>query len=189
MPHTESSYAATLLKALAFAADKHRDHRRKGAEASPYINHPIVVAEILARVGGVDDVTVLRAALLHDTLEDTDATPAELEERFGPAVRALVEEVTDDKTLPKEVRKQRQIDHAPHLSPRAKLIKIADKICNVRDVTSAPPKGWSRERRLEYVEWAAAVVAGCRGTHPALEETFAEALRDARAGHLERQRG
>jgi len=180
MKRNEFRHVAMLLAALAFAARKHRDQRRKGAEASPYINHPIEVAEILARIGGVDDVTVLQAALLHDTVEDTQTLPDELEREFGTAVRKLVEEVTDDKTLPKAERKRLQIEHAPHLSSRAKLIKLADKICNVRDVTQSPPKDWENRRRAEYFDWAARVVLGCRGTNRDLEQYFDAVLRKAR---------
>ncbi|RMF69197.1 MAG: bifunctional (p)ppGpp synthetase/guanosine-3',5'-bis(diphosphate) 3'-pyrophosphohydrolase, partial [Cyanobacteria bacterium J069] len=142
------SVTAALLSALHFAAHKHRDQRRKDIQASPYINHPIEVAEILARVGGVSDLTTLQAAILHDTLEDTETTPEELEALFGPAVRQVVQEVTDDRQLPKQARKQHQIDHAPHLSDRAKQVKIGDKISNVRSVTQTPPANWPLERRL-----------------------------------------
>ena len=175
-----SSVLRDLLAAVHFAADKHRDQRRKDAGASPYVNHPIEVAETLARVGGVGDPVALQAALLHDTLEDTLTTPSELEQAFGPEVRAVVEEVTDDKALEKGERKQRQIEHAPSLSPRAKLVKLADKICNVRDVIHAPPEHWPRERRREYVEWSAAVVAGCRGVNAALEACFDQLLEEGR---------
>src|SRR3954464_12991765 len=115
-----------LLAALHFAADKHRDQRRKDAGASPYINHPIEVAELLARVGGVRDLVVLQAAILHDTIEDTQTTPGELEAHFGARVRKVVEEVTDDTTLLKVDRKRLQIEHAPHLSREAQLVKLAD---------------------------------------------------------------
>jgi GTP diphosphokinase / guanosine-3',5'-bis(diphosphate) 3'-diphosphatase len=179
MKRNTSRLAAALLTASTFAARKHRDQRRKDAEASPYINHPIEVAEILARIGGVDDVVVLQAALLHDTVEDTQTSPDELEREFGSAVRKLVEEVTDDKSLPKLERKRLQIEHAPQLSPRAKLIKLADKICNVRDVMHSPPKDWDERRRVEYFDWAAKVVAGCRGTNRALERHFDALLREA----------
>jgi guanosine-3',5'-bis(diphosphate) 3'-pyrophosphohydrolase len=167
---------ALLLEALHFAADKHRFQKRKDPEASPYINHPISAAEVLARVGGVTDTVTLMAALLHDTIEDTDTTPDELETRFGAEVLGVVMEVTDDKTLAKEERKIRQIEHAPHLSPRAKLVKIADKICNVIDVTHRPPAKWSLQRRREYLDWSARVVAGCRGTNAALEKRFDEVM-------------
>src|SRR6476620_8506819 len=135
----DDANATPLLKALHFAADKHRDQRRKNAEASPYINHPIEVAELLARVGGVSDLVTLQGAILHDTIEDTQTTPEELETDFGAAVRAAVEEVTDDKKLHRLDRKRLQIEHAPHLSERAKQIKLADKISNVRGVTHTPP--------------------------------------------------
>ena len=172
--------ATLLLRALAFAAEKHRDQRRKGAVASPYINHPIAVASVLAEAGETDEATLI-AAVLHDTVEDTATTPAELEERFGTVVAGLVGEVTDDKSLPSAERKRRQIEHAAHASPRAKRIKLADKICNIRDVMSDPPANWSLARRREYLDWAERVVAGCRGFNRALESMFDRALRDARA--------
>src|SRR6266568_91129 len=125
---------SAILKALSFSAKKHRNQRRKGAEGSPYINHPIDVAETLWKVGGVRDISVIVAAILHDTVEDTETTLAEIEEHFGPVVCSLVQEVTDDKSLPKPERKRLQIEHAPHLSTGAKQIKLADKISNIHDV-------------------------------------------------------
>jgi guanosine-3',5'-bis(diphosphate) 3'-pyrophosphohydrolase len=169
-----------LLDAAAFAADKHRDQRRKDARASPYINHPIEVARVLADVGGVSDVTTLMAAILHDTIEDTATTSDELEQRFGREIMALVLEVTDDKRLRKEDRKREQIERAPRASHRAKLIKLGDKICNVRDVTRHPPATWSLSRRLEYLDWTEQVVRGVRGTNAALEKHYDEALAEGR---------
>lgn len=169
-----------LLSAVRFAAYKHRDQRRKGQAASPYINHPIEVAELIARVAQVDDLAVLMAAVLHDTVEDTETTFEEIERAFGADVRSLVAEMTDDKNLGKAERKRRQIEHARHLSDRAKLIKIADKICNVRDVADSPPIDWSFERRSEYLEWASRVVAGCRGVSAKLERCFDETLAKGR---------
>jgi len=167
-----------LLRAARFSAHKHRYQRRKDKDASPYINHPIEVAELMANAGQVNDLPALLAAVLHDTVEDTDTNLAELETVFGRVVRALVEEVTDDKSLPKEKRKRLQIEHAQRLSAWAKQIKIADKICNVRDITYTPPPSWSLERRREYLRWAEKVVAGCRGSNPNLEHRFDEALRE-----------
>jgi methylenetetrahydrofolate reductase (NADPH) len=169
-----------LLRALHFAAQKHRDQRRKDSEASPYINHPIELAETLARVGGIRDLAVLEAALLHDTVEDTETSAAELEAQFGPEVRALVAELTDDKRLPKPERKRLQVEHAPSLSQRAKLVKLADNICNLRDIAHAPPRGWSQARRAEYLAWTERVVSGLRGENAALERRYDEVLREAR---------
>ena len=170
-----------LLQAMRFAAHKHRDQKRKDGDATPYINHPIEVAELLAQVGGVRDPDVLCAALLHDTIEDTETTGEDLEAVFGPRVRALVEEVSDDKSLPKEERKRLQIEHAPHLSDDAKRIKVADKTSNVRDVTLSPPAGWSEERRADYLDWARRVIDGVRGVCPPLEAEFDRALAEGRA--------
>ena len=163
---------ALLLRALAFAAHKHRDQRRKDAEASPYINHPIALAEVLAGEGGVTDLEVLAAALLHDTIEDTATTLEELQEQFGGRIAGMVAEVTDDKDLPKADRKRLQIEHAAGISPGAKLVKLADKICNLRDVAERPPAKWDLERRREYFDWAKRVVERLRGTHPRLEAAF-----------------
>jgi (p)ppGpp synthase/HD superfamily hydrolase len=176
-----SADAALLLRALQFSADKHRDQRRKDRNASPYINHLIEVASVLASVGGVTDIGVLVAAILHDTIEDTRTSPAEIEGHFGREVRLLVEEVTDDKSLAQAERKRLQVEHAPRLSLGAKLIKLADKICNVVDVTHTPPTNWSLERRLEYLDWTERVVAGCRGSNAPLEQRYDEVLRQGRA--------
>ena len=164
-----------ILRAAAFAAHKHRDQRRKDEAASPYINHPLTLASVLAVEGGVTDAATLCAALLHDTIEDTDTTGDELEREFGAEVRRLVEEVTDDRTLAKAERKQAQIEHAAHISHKAKLVKLADKIANLRDVASAPPAGWPLQRRQEYFDWARQVVDRLRGAHPVLEATFDQA--------------
>lgn len=161
-----------LFDALAFAAYKHRAQRRKDKEASPYINHPIALADVLANEGGVVDPVTLCAALLHDTIEDTRTTFKELHEAFGKEIADVVMEVTDDKKLDKAVRKERQVEHAPHLSRRAKLVKLADKICNLRDIAVNPPATWSRTRKREYYEWAKRVIDGLRGAHPGLERAF-----------------
>lgn len=161
-----------ILNALRFSAEKHKNQRRKGRDAAPYINHPIEVAELLTGVGGVQDPHTIIAAILHDTVEDTATTPEEIEQKFGQEVRSLVDEVTDDKSLPQAVRKQRQIDHAPHLTSRAKEIKIADKISNLRDLIDSPPTGWSQKRIADYIDWSEAVVSRLRGSNPALEELF-----------------
>jgi guanosine-3',5'-bis(diphosphate) 3'-pyrophosphohydrolase len=167
-----ASMPATLIGALAFAADKHRNQRRKDAEASPYINHPITLAKILVVEAGVEDGAVLCAAVLHDTIEDTETSYPELAGQFGREIADVVLEVTDDKSLPKAQRKQLQIDHAPHLSRPARLVKLADKIANLRDVADHPPSQWPLERRREYFDWAKRVVDGIRGTHDRLEAAF-----------------
>lgn len=167
-----SENTGQLFEAIRFAAEKHRNQRRKDGEKSPYINHPIEVAQLLWKVGGVRDTDVLLAAVLHDTVEDTDTRPEEIRDRFGEKVMSLVLEVTDDKNLPKGERKRLQIETAPQKSFGAKLIKLADKSCNVRNLISIPPKGWPLKRRHEYLLWTEKVVAGLRGTNPALEKYY-----------------
>jgi guanosine-3',5'-bis(diphosphate) 3'-pyrophosphohydrolase len=174
-PLGEATGLPLIVRALEFAANKHRDQRRKDAQASPYINHPIALANVLVHEGQVNDPVVLSAALLHDTVEDTQTTAAELRQAFGEKIAGVVLEVTDDKDLPKAERKRLQVEHAAHISREAKLVKLADKICNVRDVSDHPPAKWDLARRREYFEWAKAVVDQLRGVHPALERQFDEA--------------
>ena len=163
---------AVLLAALGFAAEKHRHQRRKDEQASPYINHPIAVAETLVKIGGITDTATIVAAILHDTIEDTETTEQELVGRFGVRVATIVGEVSDDQNLSYDERKRRQVDHAGELSEAARLVKLGDKICNVSDITLTPPATWSGARKTEYVRWAREVVAQIRGTNAALESHF-----------------
>ena len=169
-----------LLKAAFFAADKHRHQRRKDADESPYVNHPLAVACILSTEGGVQNEALLVAALLHDTVEDTNTTSAELEEVFGQFVSEIVAEVTDDKALPKQERKTLQIEHAARASDLAKQLKIADKISNIRDIVGRPPADWTLARKTEYVMWADQVVSGCRGVNEKLDAVYDTVINDAR---------
>lgn len=161
-----------VLKAMAFAASKHRDQRRKDADASPYINHQIALAEILWHEGDVRDPVVIAAALLHDTVEDTETTPEELAGAFGKSVAAVVEEVTDVKWLSKSARKKLQVARAGRASARAKQVKLADKISNLRDILAHPPKGWSLDRKRQYFDWAKKVIDQVRGSNSKLERRF-----------------
>lgn len=192
----------TLSKCYNFAAIKHRSQRRMDVEQTPYINHPIGmwsvqpyiysasqcayshtlhpgVAHILTAEAGITDPIVVQAAILHDTVEDTDTSLAEIEQHFGADVRAIVAEVTDDKSLPKAERKRLQIEHAGSSSLRAKFVKLADKVYNLRDLRRAPPVGWTPERCTEYFAWSRDVVAGLRGTNAPLERILDELFRDA----------
>ncbi len=170
-----------LLNALQFATIKHRHQRRKNSEAIPYINHPIEVTTTLWKIGGIREINTLMAALLHDTLEDTNTTEQEILEQFGEEVLSLVKEVTDDINLPKQQRKLTQIETAPYKSIAAKQIKLADKICNIYDIAYSPPCDWSLERRQEYLDWTVKVTAGLRGVNPALENHYDTVLSEAQA--------
>lgn len=169
-----------FARALDFAARAHCDQRRKGARAEPYVNHVAEVAALVAEATGGADMDAVIAALLHDTLEDTETTQDELAAAFGPRVAAVVAEVTDDKRLPKAARKRLQIEHAPHASPSAKLVKLADKISNIRSLNASPPDGWTRKRIDEYIDWAVLVVQGVRGISENLERQFDAAVAEAR---------
>ncbi|MDJ0739452.1 MAG: HD domain-containing protein [Gammaproteobacteria bacterium] len=166
-----------LVRAIAFAAHKHKDQRRKDEAASPYINHPVALVDVLVNEAGVNDIDTVIAALLHDTIEDTETTADEIAIHFGDRVAAYVVEVTDDGGLDKASRKQAQIDHAATLSTAARAVKLADKICNLRDVIDSPPAGWPIERCRDYFDWAKQVIDGLRGEHPRLEALFDDVYR------------
>ena len=166
------------IKAIVFASEKHRFQRRKGFEQIPYINHPLKVSQLLSDCGEEDE-ELLIASIFHDVIEDTDTIAEELTRNFGKGVCDLVLEVTDDKELSYSVRKELQIKSAPGLSEKAKKIKIADKICNIRDIVSYP-LDWSNERKLSYLEWAQKVFDGCTGVNSELEATFAKTLAEGK---------
>lgn len=170
----KSKDLALILTALEFSSHKHRDQRRKDNNVSPYINHPISLANVLCNEGKITNAKVICAALLHDTIEDTDTTADELKSRFGKRITNIVLEVTDDKSLPKTERKLAQIEHAKHASKRAKLVNLADKICNLRDTLFTPPAGWTIARKREYFDWSKAVIDEVRGTNKKLERVFDE---------------
>jgi len=161
MSHDESIPAAPvqrILEAAKFASEKHAAQKRKGAAAEPYINHLIEVAELIACSSEQLDTNLVMAGLLHDTIEDTGTTAEELERAFGSDITALIIEMTDDKSLPKEVRKSLQVENASHQSVRAQVIKLADKISNLRSILASPPATWSTERKRAYFAWAQQVV-------------------------------
>lgn len=166
---------ALVMRAAKFAADAHRHQRRADKEKSPYIGHPLALADILTNEGGVTDVSVIVAALLHDVVEDTETSIAEIHAQFGVEVAGIVAEVSDDKALEPAERKRLQVVKAPSKSDQAKLVKLADKTANLRDIASAPPAHWSMDRRHQYFDWAREVVQGLRGVNPALERAFDDA--------------
>lgn len=169
-----------LVTAAHYAARQHGTQKRKGANEEPYIVHPLEVARLLSAIGGVHDPEVLIAAILHDTVEDTDASESDIEEMFGERVCSIVMEVTDDKSLPKAERKKLQEEHAPHLSHEAKQLKMCDKISNIADILENPPSDWPLERKIEYVDWGERVFAGLRGANERLERHFDELVERAR---------
>jgi (p)ppGpp synthase/HD superfamily hydrolase len=160
-----------ILSAARYAAEKHAGQKRKGAAGEPYVNHVIEVAHLVSTVAS-GDVNVVIAGLLHDVIEDTDVTAADMSKRFGQDVTTLVMEMTDDKSLPKEERKRLQIEHAPKMSARAQIIKLADKISNLQSILSSPPANWDYERKKKYFEWGKQVVDALSSPNPSLKAEF-----------------
>ncbi len=165
----------TVLKAAERAAHWHSAQRRKGTAQEPYINHLLEVARLVAEATGGHDPNLVVAALLHDAIEDQPVSRAAIAQEFGEDVAALVMEATDDKSLPKEQRKRLQVEHAAEKSPRAALLKLADKTSNLATMAVSPPANWGMSRRLEYVQWARDVAAGLRVENAWLQERFADA--------------
>ena len=170
-----------VSEAADLAARRHNGMARKGRGNEPYINHLAEVANLLALVTDGGDAELIAAGWLHDTVEDTNTTREELAQKFSERVAALVLEVTDDMSLPKSQRRQKQIDDAPHKSPSAKLIKIADKISNIRARILPRPSQDERDDLIDYLTWAEKVVAGCRGVNPALDRAFNATVQLARS--------
>lgn len=161
-----------ILAAANFAAQKHAQQKRKGVLAEPYINHLLEVAELIAASNDELDTNLIIAGLLHDTVEDTVVTLQELKNNFGDDVASLVAEVTDDKSLPKEIRKKLQVETAHKKSRRAQILKLADKISNLRSILTSPPVGWSLERKQQYFQWARQVVSAIQEPNPYLKAEF-----------------
>ncbi len=164
-----------VLKAADAAARWHVHQRRKGPAQEPYINHLVEVAMLVADATGGSDTNLVIAALLHDSIEDCEVPQELIAKTFGDDVASLVQEVTDDKSLPKEVRKRKQVEATRKKSPRAKILKLADKTSNLRAVAASHPANWSVKRRKEYVDWAREVVQGLRGVNQKLEDQFDQA--------------
>jgi guanosine-3',5'-bis(diphosphate) 3'-pyrophosphohydrolase len=182
----------TILAAAHYAAEEHASQRRKGAASEPYLNHLIEVAHLVSTTSSEPDPNLIVAALLHDTIEDVGVSKEELTQRFGPDVADLVVEMTDDKALPKQERKQLQIEHASKLSVRAQTIKLADKISNLRSILTSPPTNWDSRRKREYFDWAKRVVDGLTAPNPILKAEFESTLQrfneiQSGVSHSERQ--
>ena len=171
----------TVMRAADAAARWHVKQRRKGAAQEPYVTHLLEVARLVAEATAGADVNLIAAALLHDAIEDQAITREEIASQFNDDVASLVVEVTDDKALPKAERKRLQIEHAPDLTPRAKILKFADKISNLRSLATSPPADWPMQRGIDYVTWTTEVVQGLRGASDLLEQEF-----DRAAAHAER---
>jgi|SRR5579871_2189024 len=169
---TDLQSIRTILDAANFAAGKHSAQKRKGAAGEPYVNHLLEVAHLVSTALAEPDTNLIMAALLHDVVEDCAVTKEELAERFGSDVAELVAEVTDDKSLPKAERKRLQVINAPKKSTRAQMIKLADKISNLRAILNSPPEGWNVERQREYFQWAKQVVEGLGNPNALLKAEF-----------------
>jgi guanosine-3',5'-bis(diphosphate) 3'-pyrophosphohydrolase len=173
-------HVALVTRAADFAARRHSGQVRKGTAREPYLNHLAEVAALLAETADEPDAWLVAAGWLHDTVEDTATEREELVELFGETIAAIVAEVTDDKSLPRAERKRLQIETATQKSPRARALKIADKISNIRSLIVSPPDDWERDRLIDYVDWAEKVVAGCRCVNPRLDQLFDQTVTEAR---------
>jgi len=161
-----------IFEALKYASLKHKGQIRKGCDKAAYINHPIAVTNALVNVGEITNEDTIIASILHDVIEDTNTKPEEIAALFNQHVASIVLEVSDNKWQPSEIRKLKQIENAPNLSLPARQIRIADKLCNVRDIIDFPPKRWDKKRRIHYLEWTKKVIDQIRNTNLALENLY-----------------
>lgn len=166
-------HAAKILEALTFAAEQHKYQRRAGFEPLPYINHILKVTDALVNIGHEKDTALILSAILHDVVEDTNISFAEITEKFGHQVRSVVEELTDDMSLSYAERKRLQVQQAHQLSLPARKIRIADKASNLEDIFTYE-LDWPIEKKMAYLENAIQVVEKIRGSNDALEKWFDE---------------
>lgn len=139
-----------VLEAVGFAAEGHNGQLRENPEKTPYIIHPIRVTEHLMTIANVHERDILVAALLHDTVEDTKITFADIQKSFGTTAEGYVRELTDNMSLPQEERMKLQIETAPKKSLAAAQIKLADKYDNLKSLQSNPPATWDQKKIDEY---------------------------------------
>ena len=172
--------ARLLARAYAQAARAHAAQTRKGRRGVPYLNHVCEVADLVAAAGARPEVVA--AAVLHDVVEDSDTTPEEIADAYGPEVADLVVALTDPPehaALPRPERKRAQAARIGAAPPAARRIKIADQTSNLRDI-ARDPSAWSPAAAAEYIAGAEAVAAACRGVDPVLEVAFDAAALAAR---------
>ena len=162
-----------VFQALIFAADKHKNQRRKDLENTPYINHPIEVANFLIK-HGITDSNIIICALLHDTIEDTNTSFEEIKELFGEEIALTVRDCTDNKKLDKITRKKEQIEHAKYIRNNAKLVKLADKYSNISMLAINPPSKWSPEEIIGYTHWGYAVCKNLFGINEKIDKTVSD---------------
>jgi (p)ppGpp synthase/HD superfamily hydrolase len=184
---TVKTFARDLLAAAHFAAQRHAGQRRKGKSDEPYVNHLLEVARLLAELPTELDCDVVIAGLLHDCMEDAGVTSDEIAAQFGERVASLVQEVTDDKTLDRQVRKELQVRNAASKSRGAQNLSTADKISNLRSTLADPPSTWSPDQQWKYAEWAKDIVGRFTEVDPALKLEFERVHR--RFIELEERRG
>ncbi|KAM3718084.1 Guanosine-3',5'-bis(diphosphate) 3'-pyrophosphohydrolase MESH1 [Dirofilaria immitis] len=165
-----------IIKAVDLAARRHRQQRRKDAIQTPYVNHPIGVAYILTNEGQITDTATIIAAILHDIVEDTKTTDKEIRETFGDEVADIVKECTVVKSVKREIRMKSQLQKASELSHKAKLVQLADKLYNIRDIERCIPFGWTKQNVTEYVLFAKNLLSSIRGIHGPLENALDDAI-------------
>lgn len=167
-----------ILAAIEFATDKHKDQVRKNKDKSPYITHPLLVTLYLVEDGKVRDSQLITAALLHDTVSDSVATSDEIQKKFGKQVALYVGEMTEDKGAPRAERKRRQVIAAAHQSLGAAQIRMADQLCNLKELRTTPPEDWNRTRIDEYYHWSQSVLDRLPTANPELKKATSHVIEE-----------
>ncbi|EFO18322.1 hypothetical protein LOAG_10172 [Loa loa] len=161
-----------IIEAVDLAARRHRQQRRKDAAQTPYVNHPIGVAYILTSEGQITDTTTIIAAILHDIVEHTKTTDEEIRKMFGDEIADIVKECTMVRSMKREARMKSELEKASKLSHKAKLVQLADKLNNIRDIERGTPLGWTKQHVTEYIIFAKDLLSKIRGIHGPLESAL-----------------
>ncbi len=175
--------AGVVFDALIFGAEKHKAQVRSNLKKTPYIIHPIEVADFVMRIGKVYDKNVLSAALLHDVMDETGTTYEEIENRYGKIVSQYVQEMTVKKELTLKEQKKYQIIQAFHQTPSVAVIKLSDKLSNLKTLAQTPPASWSRDRIDQYFQWAQSVIENL----PEANSFLKQAVKDVILNYWEKQ--
>jgi len=157
-------------EAVLFTVRKHATQTRR--DGSPYVAHPLRVAESLRSIGGIEDMNVILAGLMHDLIEDTECEWATIAKRFGEPVADLVAILSGDMRLPKVQRREEVVDRIRAAPTEAKAVRLADRLDNLADM-----KGFSESRRKEYIRDSWKILEACAGANPGLEKALEATIR------------
>jgi len=170
--------AEAVLGAAIFATEKHKSQVRSNEKKTPYIIHPIEVADLVMKIGHVYDKDVLITALLHDVMDDTQTTYEQITSLYGTKVSSYLEEMTSKQGLSLKEQKKQQIMQAFRQNPSVAIIKLSDKLSNLKTLATSPPPSWSRDRIDQYFQWAQTVIENLPESNQLLKKAVKNVISD-----------